>query len=122
MIALLALLFATVLCDMIGQICFKYGLHQPDFDGGNGLVGFVGSLLRSPWIVCGVGVYLLEFVLWFAALSRAPLSMAVPFAALSYCGVVIASRFVLQESVSARRWFGTGLIAVGVFLACISDI
>jgi drug/metabolite transporter (DMT)-like permease len=48
----------------------------------------------------------------------APLSLAFPFAALSYCGVVIASRYVLHERVSARRWFGTVVIAAGVALIC----
>ncbi len=43
-----------------------------------------------------------------AALTLAPLSLAVPFAALSYCGVVLASRLILREHISARRWAATG--------------
>ena len=74
--------------------------------------------LRSPWVVTGLLIYVLEFVVWFAALSLAPLSVAFPFAALSYCGVVIASRYILHESVSPRRWFGTVTIAAGVALIC----
>jgi undecaprenyl phosphate-alpha-L-ara4N flippase subunit ArnE len=38
--------------------------------------------------------------------------------ALSYCGVVLASRFVLGERVSRRRWFATFAIALGVALVC----
>jgi undecaprenyl phosphate-alpha-L-ara4N flippase subunit ArnE len=57
-------------------------------------------------------------VVWFAALTLAPLSVAFPFMALSYCGVVLASRTVLHERVSARRWFATLAVAGGVALVC----
>jgi drug/metabolite transporter (DMT)-like permease len=73
---------------------------------------------RQQHADAGLAVYAIEFVAWFAALSLAPLSLAFPFAALSYCGVVIASRYVLHERVSARRWFGTVAIAAGVALVC----
>src|SRR5579875_2312611 len=64
----------------------------------------------------GVLVYVLEFVLWFSALSRAQLSFAFPFAALTYVGVVLASRLVLRERISLRRWVGIGTIVLGVAL------
>jgi drug/metabolite transporter (DMT)-like permease len=38
--------------------------------------------------------------------------------ALSYCGVVIASRVILREQISPRRWLATGAVAFGVALAC----
>ena len=69
-------------------------------------------------MVLGLLVFVVEFVAWFAALSLAPLSVAYPFAALSYCGVVLAGRYILSEHVSARRWFGTLAIAAGVALVC----
>jgi len=113
-----ALLLASVICDVAGQICFKLGVGHRDDDSTDGVIGGAMSALRSPWIVAGLLIYVLEFVVWFAALSLAPLSLAFPFAALSYCGVVIASRYVLHERVSARRWFGTVVIAAGVALIC----
>jgi undecaprenyl phosphate-alpha-L-ara4N flippase subunit ArnE len=109
----LVLLFGTVLCDVAGQTCFKLGVGH---DGESR-----SSLLRmifSRWIVVGVLIYVVEFTVWFAALSMAPLSVAFPFMALSYCGVVLASRFVLGEPVSGQRWFATLAIAVGVALVC----
>ncbi len=108
-----ALLLASVICDVAGQICFKLGVGHHDDDSAHGLIGGALRALRSPWIVAGVVIYALEFVVWFAALS-----LAFPFAALSYCGVVIASRYILKERVSARRWFGTVAIAAGVALIC----
>lgn len=116
---ILALLLGTVACDVGGQVCFKLGVgHETTPVPAGGLRGFFGELLVSPWIVAGIAVYVIEITLWFAALSMAKLSVAYPFMALSYCGVVIASRLILRERVSLRRWLATGAVAFGVALAC----
>ena len=108
----LALLLGTVLCDVGGQTCFKIGVD--DAHASSGLF----ATLASRWIVAGVLIYAAEFTMWFAALSMTPLSFAFPFMALSYCGVVVASRFVLHERVSAQRWIATAAIAIGVAFVC----
>lgn len=125
MLTVYILLALTVILDIVGQVFFKLGVGHDDGTVPPGvvqrsrLVVFLQSLLQSPWIVAGVVVYVGEFIVWFAALSRAPLSMAFPFNALAYCGVVLASRYILHESVSPRRWLGTLTIAVGVLLVCL---
>ena len=107
-----ALLLGTVLCDVAGQTCFKIGVNENHASTG------LFATLGSRWIVAGVLVYAVEFTAWFAALSMTPLSLAFPFMALSYCGVVVASRFILHERVSTRRWIATLTIAIGVALVC----
>jgi len=115
-----ALLLASVICDVAGQVCFKLGVGHDETPAvaHPGIAEFALQTLRSPWVLAGFAVYAIEFVVWFAALSLAPLSLAFPFAALSYCGVVVASRYVLHEHVSVRRWFGTVAVAAGVALVC----
>ena len=113
-----ALLLGSVTCDVAGQVCFKLGVSDDKLPVRRGVSGFVLGLVRSPWIALGVLVYALEFVFWFGALSLAPLSLAIPFAALSYCGVVVASRLILREHVSARRWAATTVVAAGVAIVC----
>lgn len=115
-----ALLLATVLCEVCGQVCFKLGVGHDDSAAHRraGMAGFVLDLVGSPWVVAGLLIYVVEFIVWFAALSRAPLSVAFPFMALSYCGVVIASHWILKEPVSLRRWLGTVAVAGGVALVC----
>jgi drug/metabolite transporter (DMT)-like permease len=116
------LLMATVLCDVCGQVCFKLGVGHEGTDvqqPRTGLGGFVLGLVGSPWVVAGLLIYVVEFIVWFAALSLTPLSVAFPFMALSYCGVVIASRWILKERVSLRRWLGTLAVAGGVALVCL---
>lgn len=112
--AIVLLLLGSVACDVTGQVCFKLGVgHEPDNVRAGSLLY---KVLRSRWIAVGVAVYALEFVLWFAALSRTQLSIAFPVAALGYAGVVLASRFILHERISTRRWIGVGTIVVGVVL------
>jgi undecaprenyl phosphate-alpha-L-ara4N flippase subunit ArnE len=115
-----ALLTVTVLCDVAGQVCFKLGVGHDDAGGKrrSGMAGFVLDLVSSPWVVAGLSIYVVEFIVWFAALTLAPLSVAFPFMALSYCGVVIASRWILKERVSLHRWLGTIAVAGGVALVC----
>jgi multidrug transporter EmrE-like cation transporter len=110
----LLLLLGSVACDVIGQICFKRGVgHETS---GSGAAALARKVLRSPWIGLGVTVYGVEFVLWFAALSRMQLSIAYPFTALGYVGVVLASRHLLGERISMRRWAGVAAIVIGVVL------
>lgn len=116
-----ALLTASVVCDVAGQVLFKIGVGHDDSGGESpGIGAFALQMLRSPWVLAGLLVYAIEFVVWFAALSLAPLSLAFPFAALSYGGVVVASRYVLHERVSTRRWLGTVAVAAGVALICFN--
>ena len=113
-----ALLAASVCCDVTGQVCFKLGLDTDKEATPRRRTGFLIALLRSRWIIAGILVYVLEFMVWFAALTRAPLSIAVPFAALSYCGIIVASRLVLKEAISPRRWAATLVVAAGVAIVC----
>jgi len=115
---MLTLLLATVACDVAGQVCFKLGVGP----GGSADRRSFFSTLTSPWVVAGVLIYVIEFTVWFAALTLTPLSVAFPFMALSYCGVVIASRLVLHERVSPQRWLATFAIAGGVALVCYPGI
>lgn len=114
----LLLLLGSVTCDVIGQVCFKLGVGHHDTPRSRGIIGLLRGVIGSRWVALGVLVYAVEFVLWFAALSRAPLSFAFPVAALSYVGVVLASRWILRERVSLRRWLGTAAIVIGVALVC----
>ena len=114
-LATLLLLLGSVACDVTGQVCFKLGVGH-ETEGAAGSPSLLHKVLHSPWIALGVMVYALEFVLWFAALSRTQLSIAFPFTALGYVGVVLASRYILNERISLRRWVGIGTIVDGVVL------
>ena len=79
-------------------------------------VSLEARLLRVFPFLIGVTVAGLIAVIWLMVLSRASLSFAYPFASLSYLVIVLASRFILHESVPPLRWAGVGLIMVGIVL------
>ena len=111
----------SIVLDVIGQLCFKIGLDRlPELEGGFRLNAFWLQVFNAPMLWAGVGAYVIEFFVWLQALSRAPLSLLFPAAALAYCGVVLAGKVLLGEYVSRRRWMGTLVITLGVMLVCFA--
>ena len=116
-LSIILLIAFSILLDVIGQLAFKLGLDRlPEQDGGFRLRGFWLQLMAAPLLWAGIVAYIVEFLVWLEVLSLAPLSVACPAASLSYCGVVLAGRLVLGETVSRRRWLGTLVITGGVML------
>lgn len=116
----IVLVALSIVLDVIGQLCFKLGLDRlPQLEGDFRLQAFWGQVFNAPLLWGGIGAYAIEFFVWIDALSRAPLSLLFPAAALAYCGVVLAGKVVLGETVSRRRWLGTLVITAGVMLVCV---
>jgi len=110
----------SIVLDVIGQLCFKMGLDRlPELEGGFRLNAFWGQVFNAPLLWAGIGAYVIEFFVWLEYLSRAPLSLLFPAAALAYCGVVLVGKLVLGETDSRRRWLGTLVITLGVMLVAI---
>lgn len=59
--------------------------------------------------------------LWYAAVSRLPLSVVYPFAALSYPLVLLGSFALLREAISLPLVAGNVLIVAGVVLVASSQ-
>lgn len=119
-LTIVVLVAFSIVLDVIGQLCFKMGLDRlPELEGGFRLNAFWGQVFNAPLLWAGIGAYVIEFFVWLEALSRAPLSLLFPAAALAYCGVVLVGRLVLGETVSRRRWLGTLVITLGVMLVAI---
>ena len=117
----IALVAFSIVLDVIGQLCFKIGLDRlPELEGGFRLNAFWGQVFQAPMLWAGIGAYVIEFFIWLEALSRAPLSLLFPAAALAYCGVVYTGKVFLGEHVSRRRWMGTLVITLGVLLVSIA--
>ena len=113
----LLMFLATVVLDVAGQMCFKLGLNElgdPD-----AAPAFWRRIAGSSLIWSGVCAYALELGLWVAVLSQTRLSVVFPLASLSYCGVLIAGRYFLDEPISWRRWGGVAMITAGVALVSL---
>jgi drug/metabolite transporter (DMT)-like permease len=109
------LLFAVALAA-VGQLVLKYGMtlaQQQAHDTGRSLALVAAT---SPWIIGGLAIFGCSAVAWLLTLSRVPLSLAYPFNALGYIGILTASVLVLHERVNGWTWLGTLLVAGGLVL------
>ncbi|MGQ9778416.1 MAG: EamA family transporter [Bacillota bacterium] len=119
----MVLLLVSVILGIGGQLAIKMGVGragdlQELFAASPWR--FVMTVARSPFILIGIGLYALSMLLWLLVLSRVDLSLAYPMLALGYVGVLLVSKFALQEEIPAMRWLGTGLIVLGVVLNAIT--
>jgi drug/metabolite transporter (DMT)-like permease len=81
----------------------------------------ISKAVREPLLWLGLGLFGFSALFWLVVLSRVPLSVAYPFAGLSYIVIVFLDHFVLDDRVPALRWVGAAVIAVGIAIIGISS-
>lgn len=74
------------------------------------------SLLKSPWLLTGIGLYAISVLTWLSVLKRTTLAVAAPFVALVYVLVPLLSRQVFGDTITSRMWIGMALVVLGVTL------
>lgn len=85
------------------------------------LFWFVLKLLKD-WQVWIVALSILgSGILWWAAVSRVPLSFAFPFAAMSYPLIFVCSILFLGESFTLTKLLANTLIVAGVIIIGMSS-
>ncbi|MEO5626417.1 MAG: EamA family transporter [Dokdonella sp.] len=102
---------ANILLDTFGQLSFKAAAAQPGLR--EGLARWKAMAAR-PWIWCGIGCYVGEFLVWLAFLSLVPLSEGVLLGSINIVAVMIAGRLLFAEKLTPLRTLGILLIAAGV--------
>jgi multidrug transporter EmrE-like cation transporter len=115
---LIGLILTSVVLAGFAQITLKTGVNHVTGTSGELHInaGSLRSLLSSPIVWCGLVLFGLSAVVWLFALSRASLSFAYPFAALSYVLILVFSVLVLHETVQPLRWLGVAFIVTGIVL------
>jgi drug/metabolite transporter (DMT)-like permease len=115
---LLALILVSVALAAMAQIVLKHGMNHVTHELGRPF-RLDGSSLRAAattvWVWAGLALFGLSAFVWLAVLSRAALSFAYPFAALTYVVIVLYDT-VRGEAVSGLRWGGVALIVAGIVL------
>lgn len=119
-LAILGLFAASILCDVFGQLAFKRGADRLPTLGDEGLGRFLRGLASEPWLLCGLAIYAVEFLVWMRLLALVPLAIAFPIASLNILGVMLASRLWLGEAISPRHYAGAALVTAGVALVATS--
>ena len=68
----------------------------------------------------GLVVFGVSAIAWLATLSRVPLSVAYPFNALGYLGILAASVLVLHERANVWTWVGSLLVVSGLIMVVLA--
>jgi len=115
---LLGLILVSVLLAASAQIVLKHGMNQVTHDLGHPF-GINAESLKAAgttlWVWVGLALFGLSAIVWLAVLSRAALSFAYPFAALTYVVILIYDT-IRGEAVGGLRWAGVVLIVAGIVL------
>jgi drug/metabolite transporter (DMT)-like permease len=77
---------------------------------------FVLGALASGWTWLGIGFYLLSFFNWLYVLRLMSLGIAFGLINSVHVLVPIGAWALLNESISAKRWIGIGLILLGLVI------
>lgn len=113
------LLLIDIFTTAAAQILFKKGVlewGELDFSFSQAL-SLIPRIFQNVWIMSGVFLFGVSFILWLFILSRIQLNVAYPVALSS--GAVIttlAAWFLFKEYLSPVQILGIAIIIAGLFL------
>jgi multidrug transporter EmrE-like cation transporter len=113
-----SMILLCVLLGSAGQLLLKHGMAgvgRFTADPSQALGLFVRAFTNLS-VVGGFLLYGLSSLIWIVILSRVPLSFAYPMISIGYVIVVVLSKVLFKEDVSAVRVAGTLVICAGVVL------
>jgi len=117
---LIAMILLSVGLAAVAQLALKHGMNEVNDRLTPATFSLNGPSLRAlvaqPFVWGGLFLFGLSALVWLVVLSRASLSFAYPFAALTYVLILLFDLFVLDETVPPLRWGGVAFIAIGIFL------
>lgn len=83
------------------------------------ILRFLGRAFCEGWMWIGIAQLTLAFCCLLALLSWEAVSFVVPAMALSYVNGALGGKYFLAEQLTPARWWGVGLVSVGVALVCL---
>ena len=117
---LIVLILFSVTLAAVAQLALKHGMNLVNDELAPQTFSLNGPSLRvvvgQPFGWGGLFLFGLSALVWLVVLSRASLSFAYPFAALTYVLILLFDQFVLDEHVPGLRWAGVAFIGVGIIL------
>ncbi|MGH2695018.1 MAG: EamA family transporter [Actinomycetota bacterium] len=120
----LALVIASVSLATAGHLTLKAAMNRVGRIGTvqvNEPLKTAGKAAQEPRLWLGLALFGISALFWLIVLSRVPLSVAYPFAGLSYVVIVILDRLLLDEPVPTLRFVGAAVVAVGIALIGLSS-
>lgn len=112
-LAVFGLIALSVILNASAQLFLRLGMR----DGLPALaspLAVVFSVGLRPGIIAGIACYGLSLLTWIYVLSKTEVSFAYPFLGVGFVLVAVTACLFLGEAVTARKIFGTLIIAAGV--------
>lgn len=112
-------LIIPIVTAAIAQLCFKKGisgLGNLDFSL-SGVLSLIPRILQNGWLVGGMILFGISFLVYLFALSKSQLNIAYPiFVSAGVIIISLASYFLFKETLSWLQISGVALIILGIFL------
>jgi len=122
LVYILFLIALTSICDTINQLFLKSAINSLLSPAGNikEILKFIFKLVLVPRVWVSFLFSLISLCIWLFVLSQVDLSFAFSADSMHYIFIALASRFILKEKVSSKRWLGIILIVVGIMMVSVS--
>jgi multidrug transporter EmrE-like cation transporter len=113
-----ALVLAGVLLNAFAQLLLKAGTNRAGhLEFTVNAAWETGIKILSQWpFLLGFAFYGLSLVIWIAALSRVPVTIAYPMLSIGYVVNALIARYWLGEQLTGTGWAGMAFICLGVWL------
>lgn len=108
----------AVLTTVTSQLFFKRGmmiLGQIDFTMRNVYL-LIMHILSNYFLLVGVFLYAISFLMWLFILSKVKLSVAYPITSMNFVLVLLFAYFIFDEKLTLFQYGGVAFIILGVFL------
>ena len=116
------IILIPIIAGSIAQLLFKKGvssLGSLNFSLSN-LLSLIPKILQNGYLVIGIILFGISFLVYLFALSKSQLSVIYPiFVSAGIIIVSLASWFFLKESLSWPQILGIVIIIFGIFLLAI---
>jgi drug/metabolite transporter (DMT)-like permease len=114
------IIWIAITLGSFGQVFLKLGLSGKTLAAGSMAQTFINILhaMAAPYVLLGLGLYVVSTFFWMFVLSKVRLSVAYPMISMSYILVVALSAWLLHEQV---KWLlaGVGLVLISVGVSFI---
>jgi len=109
----------AIITAVLSQLLFKKGMMTMGGEvsiSANGIFQMILNTFRNPYILIGIFLYGISFIVWLIVLSRLKLSFVYPITSLNFVLVILASYHIFGEQLSATQLCAVAIIITGVIM------
>ena len=106
-----------VLLNAAAQLALKWGVNiNGGLDKERELIDLLYWVITNKGILIGLVLYAVSVVIWVYILSKLDVGVAYPLLSIGYVVNVFMASWIFNESLTAYKFIGIGLIIMGVIV------